>query len=49
MTSQPQYHLEMHWILDGGCLRLVWTTRQPQPFDVNLSQPALEHIDRQAA
>jgi hypothetical protein len=49
MTSQPQYHLEMHWILDEGCLRLVSTRRPPESLNVDLSQPALGQTGRQAA
>jgi hypothetical protein len=49
MTAQPQYQLEMHWILDGGCLRLVWTASQPQPSDIDLPIPAIPQLEKQAA
>ncbi|MBV8671812.1 MAG: hypothetical protein JOZ33_00135 [Acidobacteriaceae bacterium] len=49
MSTQPQCHLEMHWILAGGVLRLVPTGRQPNPFDGNPPEPAFLEIKRQSA
>jgi len=49
MTMQLKYPLEMHWILDGGCLRSVWTTRQPRPIHVHLPQPIPAQLENQAA
>jgi hypothetical protein len=49
MPVQPQHQLEMCWILKGGCLRLVWTAQQPQPFPVDLPQPVLSQLEKEAA
>ena len=35
MVAESHPQLEIHWVLEGGCLRLVETTRQPQPVKAN--------------
>ena len=49
MVNQPQAQLEMHWILEGGHIRSMWTEKQPQSFEANLLQPNLDQIEREAA
>ena len=44
-TSAESPTLEMHWILEGGRLRSVWTARQPEPFDVDRHECALKGND----
>ena len=44
-----QQQLEIRWILDRGCLRLIWTARQPQPLPINPPQPTAPELEKQAA
>jgi len=44
-TSAESPTLEMHWILEGGRLRSVWTARQPEPFDAGRRDCALNRKD----
>jgi len=49
MHTHSQQQLEMRWILDRGCLRLVWLGRQPQACPINLEQAAVPQHEKQAA